>query len=212
MFAWLNGPGRVFQEPLPSSTNYLGAYDKTGNLLRMRNSGAEDSPEEKQNDKLAEEEDEEGLDEAEKKERRAAREAEAKDAKDGERRLPPERASDLRPFPLNTEFRSQPVLSEELREEVWRQVVELKQSVSTVSAVFGIDMRRVAAVVRLKTVEKDWVAKVCFLPSLISRPIFPLPYDDQPKNRLVFKTSTWLRNLRMRASLITKHLWPLLFR
>ena len=68
----------------------------------------------------------------------------------------------MRPFPLNRTFRSQSVLSEELREEVWRQVVEEQQTVSTVSAVFGIDMRRVAAVVRLKMVEKDWIAKVCW--------------------------------------------------
>ena len=90
-----------------------------------------------------------------------AREAEAGaepgGAKDSRTR---ESLGDLRPFPLNDHFKSQSVLSEELREEVWRQVVEEKQTVSTVSAVFGIDMRRVAAVVRLKTVEKDWVAKV----------------------------------------------------
>ena len=161
MFAWLNGPGRVFQEPLPNSTNYLGAYDKTGGLLRTRNNGAEENETEAEAEQPREEdEDESGLDEAELQQRREAREAELAEAKQSQSRLPPERTGDLRPFPLNREFRSQSVLSEELREEVWRQVVEEKQTISTVSAVFGIDMRRVAAVVRLKTVEKDWVAKV----------------------------------------------------
>lgn len=160
MFAWLNGPGRVFREPLPDSTNYLGAYDRSGNLLRMRNSNAEEDDAFEQEKPKEEDEDEEGLGEAEKQERKEAREAEQADAKANQRKLPPAKAGDFRPFPLNNEFRSQSVLSEELREEVWRQVVEEKQTVATVSAVFGIDLRRVAAVVRLKTVEKDWAAKV----------------------------------------------------
>lgn len=169
MFAWLNGPGRAFQEALPQSTNYLGAYDKTGSLLRMRNFNAEDDKSGDKEKKAQEEEDDEtALDEAEKQQRREAREAEEADAKDGQRRLPPERASDLRPFPLNRDFRSQSVLSEELREEVWRQIAVEKQTVQTVSAVFGIDMRRVAAVVRLKTVEKEWVEKVCCKPPSLS--------------------------------------------
>lgn len=125
----------------------------------MRNSNAEEDDASEQEKPREEDEDEEGLDEAEKQERKEAREAEQTDAKANQRKLPPAKAGDLRPFPLNNDFRSQSVLSEELREEVWRQVVEEKQTVATVSAVFGIDMRRVAAVVRLKTVEKDWTAK-----------------------------------------------------
>ena len=168
MFAWLNGPGRAFQEPLPNSTNYLGAYDKTGALLRLRDrdpSEDQTDPADAQRNRQKgqqSEEDESDLDDAEREQLQQAREAEAEsgEARDSKRRLPPVRDGDLRPFPLNDQFKSQSVLSEELREEVWRQVVEEKQTVSTVSAVFGIDMRRVAAVVRLKTVEKDWVAKV----------------------------------------------------
>src|SRR5438876_628033 len=33
-YEWLNGPGAALKEPLPGSTNYLGAYDKYGNLVR----------------------------------------------------------------------------------------------------------------------------------------------------------------------------------
>src|SRR5689334_21063428 len=33
-YEWLNGPGRALKEPLPGSTNYLGAYDRYGNLIR----------------------------------------------------------------------------------------------------------------------------------------------------------------------------------
>lgn len=183
MFAWLTGPGRVFREPLPGSTNYLGAYDRSGTLLRSKAQDGDadaDAPG-KAKRSQENEDDDAGLDEVEKQQRQEARELEA-ERKDTERStLPPERTQDLRPFPLNKEFRSQSVLSEELREEVWRQVVEEKQNISTVSAVFGIDMRRVAAVVRLKTVEKDWIAKVCatshHFPLLPSKPF----YDDQYK-------------------------------
>ncbi len=34
------------------------------------------------------------------------------------------------------------------------------ETIKGVSAEFGIDIRRVAAIVRLKEVEKDWIAKV----------------------------------------------------
>lgn len=66
----------------------------------------------------------------------------------------------LQPFPQNRFFKSQPVLSENLREEVWRRVMVEGKSVRVVSAELGIEMRRVGAVVRLKEVEKDWAKKV----------------------------------------------------
>ncbi|GAB7349806.1 hypothetical protein MBLNU459_g0517t1 [Dothideomycetes sp. NU459] len=160
MFAWLNGPGRAFREPLKGSTNYLGAYDREGVLQRSKGQDAEGGAEkepQKTEEELAEEE--EGLDEAEKEQRREAREAAAAAAAEASPSRPKERSQDLRPFPNNTYFTSQSVLSEELREQLWSEVVEKKHSVSTVSAVYGVDMRRVGAVVRLKTVEKEWIAK-----------------------------------------------------
>ena len=51
MFQWLNGPGAAFRDPLPGSTNYLGAYDDKGQLTRVtragdrKKKGGEDSPE-----------------------------------------------------------------------------------------------------------------------------------------------------------------------
>lgn len=84
--------------------------------------------------------------------------------------LPYESRSDLRPYPGNNYFVSEKVLCEELRERVYNRVVEQKQSVSTVSAALGIEMRRVGAVVRLKAVEKEWIREVsvhvcCISPS-----------------------------------------------
>ncbi|KAI9675533.1 MAG: hypothetical protein M1829_003337 [Trizodia sp. TS-e1964] len=147
MYQWLNGHGAAFRDPLPGSTNYLNAYDNKGNLRRLRNA-QKDAGSSKQSslDPFGKNEDGEGT------------EAESLPRME-EMPLPPEQASDLRPFPLNTAFTSQPVLSEELRDEVWRRVVEKGQSVRTVSSQLGVEMRRVGAVVRLKTIEKQWVAK-----------------------------------------------------
>ncbi|KAL1896258.1 hypothetical protein Cpir12675_002851 [Ceratocystis pirilliformis] len=61
------------------------------------------------------------------------------------------------PFPLNPQFRSQPVLSEPAREWIWRRVVQKGEALKVVSADMSVDIRRVAAVVRLKEVEKRWL-------------------------------------------------------
>ncbi|THZ49787.1 hypothetical protein D6C90_03162 [Aureobasidium pullulans] len=149
MFSWLNGPGRVFREPLQGSTNYLSAYDRSGNLLRLRY-GAEQENEE-----------EDKIDESKLSDEEKAKRIEEKEAKEKEDRhkMPKERASDLRPYPLNNDFRSQSILSEELREELYKKIIDEKVDLSTVSALYGVDMRRVAAVVRLKAIEKNWVSE-----------------------------------------------------
>ncbi|KAK6007046.1 hypothetical protein QM012_006054 [Aureobasidium pullulans] len=136
MFSWLNGPGRVFREPLSGSTNYLGAYDRSGNLIRLKAGAEQENDQEDQAD-------------------------EEKEAKTSEKsnELPRERGRDLRPYPLNRDFQSQSVLSEALREEIYKKIVDEKVDLSTVSALYGVDMRRVAAVVRLKTIERNWVAE-----------------------------------------------------
>jgi len=75
------------------------------------------------------------------------------------------------PFPENPLFKSQPVLGEDAREMIWRRVVEDGQPLKVLSAEFGIDIRRVAAVVRLKQIEKRWIAEVCHHASSLS--LFP---------------------------------------
>lgn len=64
------------------------------------------------------------------------------------------------PFPLNPHFRSEPVLSDAVREAIWERVVENGEAIKSVSHEYGVDVRRIAAVVRLKQVEKAMVAKV----------------------------------------------------
>ncbi|KAJ5134129.1 hypothetical protein N7526_005494 [Penicillium atrosanguineum] len=59
-----------------------------------------------------------------------------------------------RPFPSNPTFTSENILSEELRNEIYVLVVEKKKSVRAVSVQLGVDMKRIAAVVRLVELEK----------------------------------------------------------
>lgn len=94
------------------------------------------------------------------------------------------------PFPLNPLFRSQPVLDDQTRELIYDKVVRRGESLKAVSAEMHVDVRRVAAVVRLKEVEKQWVTEVstfCFsdfvlLAVMRLHKIF----------RLVLKTFQWL--------------------
>lgn len=71
--------------------------------------------------------------------------------------LPPERAKDLMPFPLNPNFVSQPVLSDKYRKKIWEEIMLNGKSVREVSAELGVEMSRVGAVVRLIEVEKSWL-------------------------------------------------------
>lgn len=75
--------------------------------------------------------------------------------------IPQETADDLMPFPLNNGFRSQPVLSESLKDEIFRRVTKEGKSVKVVSAEMGVEMSRVGAVVRLMSVEREWTVAVC---------------------------------------------------
>lgn len=65
------------------------------------------------------------------------------------------------PYPLNRSFRSQSVLSNQMREEIYSRVKTQGKSVRQVSAELAVSLERVAAVVRLKAVEKEWVDSVC---------------------------------------------------
>ncbi|KAK2782544.1 hypothetical protein FQN51_004560 [Onygenales sp. PD_10] len=129
---WLRGPGKAFRNPLPGATNYLSAYDKNGQLIRQRNKG------------------EEG-DESQSKSSGSSEQNGEVEELDGET------IEDLRPFPLNTNFISQPVLSEELRNEIHFRVVEQGKTLREVSTMLQVDMKRVAAVVRLVELEKKMI-------------------------------------------------------
>ncbi len=147
------------REPLPNSTNYLNAYNKSGELKRaMQMQPGED--------------------------------------------LPSERPSDLKPFPPNENFLSQPVTSEELRENIWTAIMKDGLSVKEVSARYRVEMNRVGAIVRLKEVEMEWLRQVSVTTfySMPKRPAGRYCGDDFI-NRLVYKTTIMVTKYSMRASL-----------
>lgn len=120
-----------------------------------------------------------------------------------------------RPFPSNPAFISQPVLSEEARELIWNKVMVKWEGVKAVSAELGVDQRRVAAVVRMKEVEKDWEAKVCcsnrffFKSASLTRPRFLMIHQ---KIRLVLKTAHKTHGYKKSfASLSDRNINPSLF-
>lgn len=65
-----------------------------------------------------------------------------------------------KPFPLNPHYISQSILSESLRQEIWKRVKVDGKSVRQVSVELGIEMRRAGAVVRLVEVERRMRAEV----------------------------------------------------
>lgn len=77
-----------------------------------------------------------------------------------------------RPFPLNTQFVSESVLSEELRNEIHKMIMVENKSVREVSIELGVDMRRIGAVVRLVELEKQWKKEVRAIFSFLSRLFF----------------------------------------
>ncbi|ORY18213.1 eukaryotic mitochondrial regulator protein-domain-containing protein [Clohesyomyces aquaticus] len=170
-YDWLNGHGSLLKEPLPGSTNYLGAYDRYGNLVRAppgwtrKTQEEEVKVEEPKTDEAEAEPDketpegQEAVDELEMAVRREEEKNKDTRKQKDDDKLPPETAEDLRPFPLNKHFRSQPVLSEELREAIYRRVARDGASVSLASVEFGVSNERVGAVVRLKQIEKEWIAQ-----------------------------------------------------
>ena len=167
MYAWLNGPGKVFRNPIPGSTNYLAAYDRQGRLIRASRGGEqrkrlEDPELDEDEDVVQARELEAGMSEADVSRRADLRvkkrlEKEELEARGG---VPKERAGDLRPYPLNQQFRSQAVLSQELRDKIYEMIVEQGFDLKSVSAAFGVDIRRVAAVVRLGSIEREWIKEV----------------------------------------------------
>ncbi|KAI0542684.1 eukaryotic mitochondrial regulator protein-domain-containing protein [Xylaria digitata] len=79
-----------------------------------------------------------------------------------------------KPFPLNPYFKSAKVLDERSRELIWEKIMRDGETIKAVSAEFGVDIRRVAAIVRLKEVEKDWIAKEIPLAKPYSRAVLSM--------------------------------------
>lgn len=170
LYRWLRTTGVNFENPPAAGhTNYLGAYDSSGSLKRVveaQRSANEKDKEEKAKKASNDAEDMEG--EGEGEEDDANKPAVVVE-------IPQETTRDFRPFPLNPQFISQPVLGEEFREKIWNEVMVEGESVRDTSAKFGVEMNRVGAVIRLKEVEKEWIRIVSFLPQVAILLILPSP-------------------------------------
>lgn len=175
MFRWLNGPGAAFRDPLPGSTNYLNAYDPSGNLVRARTETSQDREDEG--------------DEGAESEPGMVRNVLDQNIASG-KPIPKETADDLVPFPMNRQFRSQPVLSEELRDEIYRRVKDLGHTVRAVSEALLVDMRRVGAVCRLKTIEERWLLEVCRFAFHFRKLTLLRCYDETSNNSISLEDST----------------------
>jgi hypothetical protein len=132
MWIWLSTQGENFRDPLPGSTNYLGAYSSNGELLRARGVATRDNRDDPSGGTPAK----------------------------GNKSLPPETMNDFIPFPQNRAFRSERVVNEAMREDIWGKIMKDGLSVKAVSAQLGVEMNRVGAIVRLKEVEKEWIRRV----------------------------------------------------
>jgi hypothetical protein len=58
------------------------------------------------------------------------------------------------------------VLSETLKEELYDSVAVRGRSLRNTSTQYKVSMERVAAVVRMKQMERDWLDEVCYFPFL----------------------------------------------
>lgn len=190
MRAWFAGPGAGFRYPLPNSTNYLSSRNpRTGRVKRVeralrssaganRQRGAESGQDggvrtgsSNQNASENGEGDQIGTVQS-RSEELALLDANVgdkmsyehyianKDNERGPRALPPLEPTDMYPYPGNTAFKSEAVLSEELREEIWRLVVVEGLTVRKVSEKMKVTMERVGAVVRLMEVQRTWEREV----------------------------------------------------
>ncbi|CAG8785232.1 8780_t:CDS:2 [Cetraspora pellucida] len=61
------------------------------------------------------------------------------------------------PFPMNPQYKPQPPLSDFAKEEIWKRFIETGQSVRELGTFYGVSIKRVEAILRLKKLEKDMI-------------------------------------------------------
>lgn len=92
----------------------------------------------------------------------------------------------LQPFPMNPSFKPRPPISDAQRQTIFDAHAAHPElnSVRALSEHFGISLKRVEAIIRLKALEFKWkqVGVAQALPRLC-----PLPFEDEFHNRLVLR-------------------------
>ncbi|CUS10801.1 unnamed protein product [Tuber aestivum] len=95
----------------------------------------------------------------------------------------------VQPYPFNRYFKSQPVLTDAFRNEIYARVKYRNLSIRQVSAALSVSIERVAAVVRLKQVEKEHVARGGRLSTFLTKaldqmlPVIDVPSSTDGKGR-----------------------------
>lgn len=150
MWSWLNTAGANFIQPSDSfQTNYLTGFTGASMFKVRRATEGRPAPRRSRiNDRSGD---------SETADSKALEETAVDDSASSAQKILKARE----PFPLNPDFKSEAILSEELRLEIWKRVQVYDQSVRQVSADLNVEMRRVGAVVRLVEVEKRMRAEVC---------------------------------------------------
>ncbi|KAI9726963.1 MAG: hypothetical protein M1828_000311 [Chrysothrix sp. TS-e1954] len=169
-YNWVQKVGKNFATPQQGGTNYVTCYDREGKLIRdveakareqeVKEIAAENADPERK--KRVDEDDESVYDEdSDVGEDELGAKASAKRArsgkKEGEEKKVNKRKEDLQPFPHNREFRSEPILSTAMRDEIYSRIMEKGKTIRQVSQEMQVEMKRVGAVVRMKTMEQDWI-------------------------------------------------------
>jgi hypothetical protein len=163
MWAWFAGAGKQFKRPTGVGPIYLGEASRRG---RQRDDENEQQVEEEleeesnasSNAPAAEEvavQDGAHLSPAKQRASTLRRMSNAANESSTQNRRQP-----LRPFPENMYFHSEPVLGEDLREAIFERVKVRGFSVREASEFFKVSMERIAAVVRMKQMERNWLKEV----------------------------------------------------
>ncbi|KHJ30791.1 putative tyrosine phosphatase protein [Erysiphe necator] len=153
MFKWINRVGKNLKDPLHNSTNYLSAYSVSGNLRGVEERTVEHLRKVEEIKTLIKERPD--IKEEKQIELNRLEEQYSLESKI----LPAPTRRDMMPFPANKDFISEPVLGPWLQNEIWADVMNRGLTVREVSSLRGVEMGRVAAVVRLLEVEKSWKEK-----------------------------------------------------
>ncbi|CAG8466290.1 7881_t:CDS:2 [Funneliformis mosseae] len=63
------------------------------------------------------------------------------------------------PFPMNPLFKPQPPLNDRTKEEIWLKFTEAEQTPRKIGGEYGISLKRVEAILKLKKMEKEMIKK-----------------------------------------------------
>jgi len=88
---------------------------------------------------------------------------------------------------MNPLFKPQPPLNDITKEEIWLKFTQAEQTPRKIGTDYGISLKRVEAILKLKKMEKDMIKKVCLYNNRYTYFIFRNDVKKK-KKRLVLKT------------------------